>query len=249
MSVNQTMEDVKQQCIFCQICSGKAPGYKIFEDEHVVGILDVKPAVPGHILLIPKEHYVVLPQLPEQLVAHLFIAAKKISRAMLQGLHVRGTNIFVANGAIAGQKAPHLLVHLIPREQGDNLLPELPVNTELVAAQQQLKVQLIGAGSTPPPSVSPAEHAAALAIEPPQETADALQDGAEDDAEEVEEEADDEEKADDTVVEDDDVEEADDDSDVETDEDDEDADDEVNEDTEDEEKQKSSLDDIAGLFK
>ncbi len=69
-----------------------------------------------------------MPQMPKELIGRIFAAAKKMSRAMLKALHVKGTSIFVANGAVAGQKAPHFMVHVMPRKQGD-LMFEIPKNS------------------------------------------------------------------------------------------------------------------------
>lgn len=121
MSPEQVAEMQKQNCIFCQIVSGKVPSKKVFEDEKVIAFLDINPASSGHILLIPKTHYSILPQIPEDEVGHLFTVAKNLSNALLKGLQVKGTNIFVANGAVAGQKAPHFIIHIIPRKEGDGL--------------------------------------------------------------------------------------------------------------------------------
>jgi histidine triad (HIT) family protein len=121
MSPEQIAEMQKQNCIFCQIVSGKIPSKKVFEDEKVIAFLDINPASPGHILLIPKTHYAILPQIPEDEVGHMFAVAKNLSNALLKGLLVKGTNIFVANGQVAGQKAPHFMIHIIPRKEGDSL--------------------------------------------------------------------------------------------------------------------------------
>ncbi len=52
---------------------------------------------------------------------HIFSVAKKINEAMIKGLKVKGTNIFVANGQVAGQLTPHFMIHIIPREEGDGI--------------------------------------------------------------------------------------------------------------------------------
>jgi len=111
----------KQNCIFCQIIEGQVPSKKIYEDERVLAFLDINPANPGHIILLPKAHHSILPQIPDDEVRHLFMISKKLSNALLKGLKVKGTNIFVANGVVAGQKAPHFLIHIIPRSEGDGL--------------------------------------------------------------------------------------------------------------------------------
>ncbi|MBW2984089.1 HIT family protein [Candidatus Woesearchaeota archaeon] len=126
MSPEELKEFQKKQCIFCQIIEGKIQAKKVYEDEKTIGILDINPANPGHILLLPKEHYSVMPQIPEQEVAHLFMASKFLSNAVLKTLEASGTNIIVANGPAAGQKAQHFMVHIIPRKEGDGVEFSLP---------------------------------------------------------------------------------------------------------------------------
>jgi len=126
MSPEELKEFQKKQCIFCHIISGKVQSKKIFEDDKTIAILDINPANPGHILLLPKEHYAVMPQLPEDELQHIFKIAKQMSNVILKGLGVDGTNIIVANGIAAGQKAQHFMIHIIPRQPKDGLTFELP---------------------------------------------------------------------------------------------------------------------------
>lgn len=121
MSPEELREFQRSQCIFCHIKTGKIPSKKVYEDDHVFAILDINPAAPGHVLLMPKDHYMILPQIPEEVVKHLFTTAKKISHALLRGLTAQGTNVFVANGYAAGQKAQHFILHVIPRKENDGL--------------------------------------------------------------------------------------------------------------------------------
>jgi histidine triad (HIT) family protein len=123
MSPEELKEFQKQQCIFCHIVSGKVQSKKIYEDDKVIGILDINPSNPGHILLLPKEHFQIMPLVPEDIISHLFIATKKLSQACLKALKCQGTTIFVANGMVAGQKAQHFMVHIIPRMEDDELSP------------------------------------------------------------------------------------------------------------------------------
>ncbi|MBT4539202.1 HIT domain-containing protein [Candidatus Woesearchaeota archaeon] len=123
MSPEELQEFQKQQCIFCQIVSGKIPSKKIYEDEKVIAILDINPAAKGHLLLLPKEHYSIMPQIPDEDLSHLFLIAKQLSKKMLQKMKVAGTSIFIANGLAAGQRAQHFMIHIIPRKQGDGVLP------------------------------------------------------------------------------------------------------------------------------
>lgn len=121
MSPEQLAELQRQSCIFCHIVAGRVASRKVYEDEKVNGILDINPANPGHILLLPKKHYMIMPQIPQEEVGKLFVAAKKISHSALKALQTQGCNIFVANGVAAGQKAQHFMIHIIPRKDKDGL--------------------------------------------------------------------------------------------------------------------------------
>ncbi len=142
MTPEQIAELQKQNCIFCHIISGRVPSKKIYEDDKALAILDIHPARPGHVLVLPKQHYAILPQVPEDIIGHLFMVAKHLSQAMLRAFKVQGTNIVVQNGAAADQKAPHFMVHVIPREEGDKLGLQLPkskmAEPQMVQVHQRL---------------------------------------------------------------------------------------------------------------
>jgi histidine triad (HIT) family protein len=122
MSPEELQQFQKQQCIFCQIISGKIPSKKVYEDDTCIVILDINPAAKGHLLIIPKEHYVIMPQVPDNELGNMFSVAKSLSQTLLKSLKVDGTNVFVANGPAAGQRSQHFILHLIPRSNGDGLL-------------------------------------------------------------------------------------------------------------------------------
>jgi len=122
MSPEELLEFQKQQCIFCQIISGKVPAKKVFEDSKCLAVLDIHPAARGHVLLLPKEHYSIMPQMPEEEISYLFKTAKKLSQLLLRALRVEGTTVFIANGIAAGQKAQHFMIHVIPRKEGDKIM-------------------------------------------------------------------------------------------------------------------------------
>lgn len=121
MTPEQMAAAAKQQCIFCHIVTGRVASKKVYEDDKVMAVLDINPANPGHILLITKEHYVVMPQIPDDVVAHIGMVAKALSHALLRALKAQGTTIFVANGVTAGQRAQHFMLHIIPRIEGDGI--------------------------------------------------------------------------------------------------------------------------------
>lgn len=146
MSPEELAEFQKQNCVFCQIAAGRVPAKIVYSDSESIAVLDIHPAAKGHMLLMPKEHYSVMPQLPEHLAEHLFMACKGLSQAALKALHCKGTTIFIANGIAAGQKAPHFMIHIIPRNDGDGLafgIPERSIpKRELDAANAALKKAL-----------------------------------------------------------------------------------------------------------
>jgi histidine triad (HIT) family protein len=121
LTPEQIEELQRKNCVFCQIAQGKIPARKVYEDPKCIAVLDISPANLGHMLLMPKEHYSVMPQLPDELTGHLFRISKKLSQAAMKAFKLKGTTIFVANGMAAGQKAPHVLIHIIPRAFDDGL--------------------------------------------------------------------------------------------------------------------------------
>jgi len=129
MSPEELKEFQKKQCIFCQIIAGKVQSRKVYEDDSAIAILDVNPANPGHMLIMPKEHYSIMPQMPDEETGHIFAVAKALSNAALRSLEVQGSNIIVANGVAAGQRAQHFMIHLIPRKENDNLNFQMPQKT------------------------------------------------------------------------------------------------------------------------
>jgi histidine triad (HIT) family protein len=128
MSPEELKEFQKQQCIFCQIIAGKVASKKVYEDDKVFAILDINPANPGHILLMPKEHYPLMPLMPPEVLGHMFMVAKALSGKMLTAISAEGSDIFVANGTAAGQRAQHFMLHIIPRKPGDKIKLNITYN-------------------------------------------------------------------------------------------------------------------------
>ena len=117
----------EEQCIFCHIAAGKIPAKKVYEDENVVAVLDINPAIEGHMLVIPKKHVAVMPQMDDLLVQHMGMVAKQLSQALIRAFKAEGTSVFAANGAAAGQRAPHFMMHVMPRKENDGVALQLPV--------------------------------------------------------------------------------------------------------------------------
>ena len=139
MSPEELKEFQKKQCIFCQIVSGKVQSKKIYEDDKVIVIMDVNPANPGHAIVLTKEHYSIMPQIPDEETEHVFMIVKALSNSMLRGIDAHGTNIIVSNGVAAGQRAQHFMVHIIPRKENDGVNFILPQKT-----LEQNEIEAIG---------------------------------------------------------------------------------------------------------
>lgn len=104
-------------CIFCKIIDEKIPSYKIYEDEHVLAFLDISPIQDGHALLIPKEHYVTLLDMPDELLAHFNKVSKKIYKSIMENIKCDGITIIQNNGSC--QDVKHYHVHFVPRFNED----------------------------------------------------------------------------------------------------------------------------------
>lgn len=106
-------------CIFCKIANGEIPSKTIYEDEKFRVILDLGPATKGHALILPKEHYANLYELPEEMAGNVMKLAKKMATQITEKLGCEGFNLVQNNGDLAGQTVYHFHLHLIPRYRAD----------------------------------------------------------------------------------------------------------------------------------
>ena len=106
-------------CLFCSIVAGEVEADTVLETEHVVGFLDHRPVFKGHVLLVPREHVVTLPDLPARLRDPFLEAGQRLAAAMLSGLGAQGS--FVAMNNTVSQSVAHLHLHVVPRTKGDGL--------------------------------------------------------------------------------------------------------------------------------
>ncbi len=109
----------QDNCIFCKIIAGEIPSHTLYEDEQFKVILDVGPATKGHALILPKDHYANLYELPEETAADAMKLAKKMMITMTEKLKCDGFNVIQNNGEVAGQTVFHFHMHLIPRYKND----------------------------------------------------------------------------------------------------------------------------------
>jgi histidine triad (HIT) family protein len=108
-----------ENCLFCQIARGAAAAVAVFEDQVSMAFLDHRPLFPGHCLLVPREHYETLTDLPIKLVKPIFSNVQLLARAVELALGAEGT--FIAMNNKVSQSVPHLHVHIVPRRRKDGL--------------------------------------------------------------------------------------------------------------------------------
>jgi histidine triad (HIT) family protein len=108
-------------CIFCKIIKGEIPGHILYEDEKVLVMLDAFPIAKGHILIIPKEHYVNIFDIPADLLGHIGKISKAVAINLKDKLGADGINIVNANEKAAQQSVFHYHMHLVPRWEKDGL--------------------------------------------------------------------------------------------------------------------------------
>jgi histidine triad (HIT) family protein len=108
-------------CIFCKIVRGEIPSARILETDRAVAFLDVGPLNPGHVLVIPKDHYPALPDLPDGLAAETAALLPRLCRAVKAATGAEGLNVLINTGGVAGQSVDHVHWHIIPRHFGDAL--------------------------------------------------------------------------------------------------------------------------------
>lgn len=106
-------------CVFCDIVEKKVPGHVVLEDDVAVAFLDVKPLFVGHMLVVPRQHLMTLPELPLEIVGPFFERVQAIARAVPAALGAQGT--FVAMNNVVSQSVAHLHCHVVPRTKGDGL--------------------------------------------------------------------------------------------------------------------------------
>ncbi len=130
-------------CIFCKLANGEIPTNSIYENDMFNVILDNGPATKGHCLILPKEHYANLFELPDDTAAEAMKLAKELAAKIKDKLSADGVNLVQNNGAAAGQTVNHFHLHIIPRYENDgqHILwkPTEPSAEELKALCEELK--------------------------------------------------------------------------------------------------------------
>ncbi len=109
-------------CVFCAIVDGSAAAVRVYEDDDYLAILDIRPIVRGHTLVLPKNHHVGLSDTPPATLAGMVTLGQRIATAARASeLHADGNNIVINDGKAAFQSVFHIHLHVAPRKTGDKL--------------------------------------------------------------------------------------------------------------------------------
>ncbi|MGM5487677.1 MAG: HIT family protein [Nanobdellota archaeon] len=111
------------ECGICELAQGKAPELVIYEDEKAMAFLSEKPLAKGHVIVIPREHYETVEEIPQETLAHLYFVASFAATALFEmyGGGQTGTNIVVNEGKGSNRRFPHFSMDVIPRQQDDGI--------------------------------------------------------------------------------------------------------------------------------
>ena len=108
-------------CVFCKIIAGEIPCFKLHEDDDTLAFMDINPASEGHALVIPKEHSADVHGISDAAISSTVVTAKKIASAIEKTLNPGGLNLVQCNGPAAAQSVLHFHMHVLPRNEGDEL--------------------------------------------------------------------------------------------------------------------------------
>jgi len=127
-------------CIFCAIAKGESAATKVYEDDHILVIMDTKPITKGHLLVMPKKHFEYLTEMNDELAGEMFKVAKKVAITLKQSkLRVKAINYLLADGVEAGQDVFHVHLHIIPRYRGDGFYLHMPPKYENETSREDLE--------------------------------------------------------------------------------------------------------------
>jgi histidine triad (HIT) family protein len=139
-------------CIFCAIVAGHSLASTLYDDERVMAFMDIRPATPGHLLVIPKEHAPHLADLDPDDGARMFTLAQRLAAALRAAtIPADGINLFLADGEVALQEVFHAHLHVIPRTLDDGVVLKAdfgaPSREVLDQQAADLRTALDGPGS------------------------------------------------------------------------------------------------------
>ncbi|WP_130619295.1 HIT family protein [Dyella amyloliquefaciens] len=109
-------------CPFCDIAAGRLGASVVAQTDRVMAFLDLRQAVVGHVLVIPRQHVDTIFEIDPELAGEVMQLGVRVAQALREAFHPAGLNLWQSNGAAGGQEVPHFHLHVQPRRVGDGLL-------------------------------------------------------------------------------------------------------------------------------
>ena len=139
---------VDGQCVFCAIAQGRQPASIVADEGDVLAFCDIQPVAPGHLLVVPRAHAEGLADLPDADGRAMWSMAQRLARAVRRAVRCDGVNLFLADGAAAGQEISHVHLHVVPRTVRDGVFRisanwSLPARADLDASAARVRSALI----------------------------------------------------------------------------------------------------------
>ena len=129
-------------CIFCEIVAGQSEASIVYRDDLVTAFMDIYPVNPGHLLVVPNQHASGIEEVPEAICARMFIVGRRMAGAIRgSDLRCEGVNLFLADGAVAGQDVFHSHLHVIPRFRGNPGSIGVKADFSTAASREALDLQ------------------------------------------------------------------------------------------------------------
>jgi histidine triad (HIT) family protein len=132
------MNKFNEKCIFCKIINKSIPNAIIYEDEKFLVFLDRYPINYGHALLIPKDHFDTILDMPLNLVGEMYSLVPQIAKSIINTIDGNGFNVSQNNGRSANQIIPHVHVHIVPRFSLEKVKGQWPMRK--IANIDELKI-------------------------------------------------------------------------------------------------------------
>jgi histidine triad (HIT) family protein len=131
---------MNEHCVFCRIIAGEETVSIVYEDPDTLAFMDIQPASPGHVLVVSREHYADLFEVPDSVAAHCLTVARQLAPGIKKATGAAALNLFSANGRAGGQDVEHFHLHLIPVREGEPFELQLPRPGAPVPSRSQLDV-------------------------------------------------------------------------------------------------------------
>jgi diadenosine tetraphosphate (Ap4A) HIT family hydrolase len=130
---------VSEDCIFCAIVKGESPASLTHEDDSVIAFMDIQPITHGHMIVVPREHAVLMQDVNETAAMRAFRVARRLASLARHTLGASGANLLVMDGEVAFQDVPHFHIHVIPRYPGDGFGLTFPKTYEQPPSRAELE--------------------------------------------------------------------------------------------------------------